>query len=354
MIVWHYCGMNQQTTQAPAYISQIAKSLKLDIVEVLPAQKGYRNHSYGLKLRDGTWLNFILYKDERGIVSTMHAAHRIGDYAARYGRPARFTYTGHIIKMVARPTLETIDDYPEIRYGGLYYYLPGETISWDAYTRQHLKLLGEEMGKLHATLKPARIGYFLPSVARMNQQWVGLMRRYFSHQTIIDAIETKLGITFGEAQQKQLRDFKKILEACDHVIDQQALHMDFVRGNILFLEEPELHISGILDFEKTARGHVLFDVARTLAFLLVDCKGKTPDKIYSYFIDSGYNKRGGGQLRQLFVRVNGHRYDVLEELVTYFMFYDWFKFLRHNPYEALHENEHFQRTTALLRQRGVL
>ncbi len=70
------------------------------------------------------------------------------------------------------------------------------------------------------------------------------------------------------------------------------LHMDFVRGNILYSQNHELRISGILDFEKAAYGSPLFDIARTYAFLLVDCKYKSEKEIGKYFLRSGYIKRG--------------------------------------------------------------
>jgi Ser/Thr protein kinase RdoA (MazF antagonist) len=44
-----------------------------------------------------------------------------------------------------------------------------------------------------------------------------------------------------------------------------------------------LAITGIIDFEKTAAGPRIFDIARTLAFLLVDCKAKTPAQVTNYF-----------------------------------------------------------------------
>jgi hypothetical protein len=119
--------------------------------------------------------------------------------------------------------------------------------------------------------------------------------------------------------------------------------MDFVRGNILFEGD---EISGILDFEKTASGHTVMDISRTLAFLLVDCKYKTIDKVIKYFLYSGYQKRGKN-------KDIGNDAD-RKILVEMFLFYDLYKFLLHNPYEFLQQNEHYVRTKDILIGRGVL
>jgi len=137
--------------------------------------------------------------------------------------------------------------------------------------------------------------------------------------------------------------YERLLSGCCRLPDTQQLHMDFVRGNILFEDE---RITGILDFEKTAVGHPLFDVARTLAFLLVDCKYKTEDEIYRYFLQSGYHKRGAAKL--------DYYPGLLERLVEFFLLHDFYKFLRHNPYESLNDNEHFVRTVSILTRGGVL
>jgi aminoglycoside phosphotransferase (APT) family kinase protein len=119
--------------------------------------------------------------------------------------------------------------------------------------------------------------------------------------------------------------------------------MDFVRGNILF---SGFEITGILDFEKTALGHPIMDMARTLAFLLVDCKYKTEEKVNKYFVQSGYTKRGANK-----ETINDDDRGLLVEM---FLLYDLYKFLRHNPYESLYENEHYIRTKDILVKYGVI
>jgi Ser/Thr protein kinase RdoA (MazF antagonist) len=100
-----------------------------------------------------------------------------------------------------------------------------------------------------------------------------------------------------------------------------------------------LVIGGILDFEKAAIGPTVLDLARTLAFLIVDCKYKPPHQIIRYFINSGYCKRGNQPLPDM---------KLLTTLVGMFLCLDLYQFLLHNPYESLEENEHFVRTKKMI------
>ena len=110
----------------------------------------------------------------------------------------------------------------------------------------------------------------------------------------------------------------------------------------------------MLDFEKTACGHPLFDIARSLAFLLVDCKYKTDQQIRKYFLYSGYQKRGNNHLPRVILIGKNRSSDLLEKLVDIFLTYDFYKFLKHNPYESLNSNEHYQRTRELLLSRKMI
>jgi Ser/Thr protein kinase RdoA (MazF antagonist) len=139
-----------------------------------------------------------------------------------------------------------------------------------------------------------------------------------------------------------LEKYRKLLEKLGSGPSQQPLHMDFVRGNILFDDDK---ITGILDFEKASLGHVIMDVSRTLAFLLVDCKYKTPEKVRKYFLKSGYFKDTGGKIINL---------KLMDLLIEMFLTYDFYKFLRHNPYESLLQNQHYLRTRDILINLGVI
>jgi Ser/Thr protein kinase RdoA (MazF antagonist) len=127
--------------------------------------------------------------------------------------------------------------------------------------------------------------------------------------------------------------------------------MDMVRGNILFdttADTPwqidDVRLSGVIDFEKTAIGLPVCDMARTLAFLLVDCL-KPADKISKYFIDSGYRKRGSMDIIHI---------ELLPYFIRLFLLHDFYKFLRHTPYESLRDNYHYGRTCVILKDYGMI
>lgn len=211
----------------------------------------------------------------------------------------------------------------------LYSYLPGSTISWEGYTMKHIKELGEYMGKLHRIL--GRVKYkdiVLENEIELSISHLKEMDKYFKDKGILDALKNKLQIHPSVDTKKYLKVFNELRS-----MDSQILHVDFVRGNILFNAKRE--ITGIIDFEKCSYGPRVLDIARTLAFLLVDCKYKAEEKIRKYFLMSGYVKRGEMKLPST---------KLINILVEYFLLYDFFKFLYHTPYESLKENEHFIRT----------
>lgn len=306
---------------------------------VLPGQKGYRNSSFPVTLQDGRMVNFILYKNERGMADRIKRANAAADFLAARGFAVRSTVDHRIIR-IADSTGE--------RYGALYDYLPGQTIPWEAYSRKHLKLLGKMMGDMHATLAELPKGN-LPSVAEEYRAIVGRMRQYFGDPQVSQAMTRKLGLKLSE---QRFDFYRELLQLCRQLPRQQALHMDFVRGNILFDATPR--ITGILDFEKAAYGHPLFDIARTLAFLLVDCKHKPPAEVRKSFLLSGYMRLGAARFTNVTLRWHGRTAVLLDQLTDLFLLYDFYKFLRHNPYEYLPDNEHFVRTRAALIGRGLL
>ncbi len=316
-------------------VEQILAMYDVRDARLLPVQRGYRNESYAALLSGGEYANLILYKREPGMLAVLRRANLVGDYLSARGFPARTTRDARILR------LQTAKPDRVARYAALYHYLPGSTIPWEGYTMEHLKQLGMAMSDMHRLLKAAPF--------TLNNQVTGeytviatRMQTYFSEPGVCDALVTKLGLQITVPER-----FFKLLAGCAELPNQQILHMDFVRGNILF--DSKAHITGVLDFEKASWGHPLLDVARTLAFLLVDCKYKTGVQVRKYFLRSGYNKRGSGSFK-----IIGGNARLLEELVDLFLFYDFYKFLRHNPYESLPQNKHFVRTCALLLQRQLL
>jgi Ser/Thr protein kinase RdoA (MazF antagonist) len=313
---------------SPKLIKRILQQYGQQPVAIKPMQTGYRSEIYPVVLESGNTINLILYKREPGILGHIKNANRLGDYLASCGLPARRTVDQRIIRA---------GQGEHALYGSLYCYLPGKTIPWEAYTMDHIKQLGGTMSRMHALLA-AMSRQDLPSVSNEYSQIVRRMQVYFSEAGVQQALRQKLRL-----QSPNLASYLPLLESLAHEPNQQALHMDFVRGNILF-EPGSSTVCGILDFEKAAWGPPIFDIARTLAFLLVDCKYKTEPKIRKYFLQSGYVKRGVAQLDDT----------QLEPLLNLFLTYDFYKFLRHNPYESLPENEHFTRTRDLLITRGIL
>lgn len=179
----------------------------------------------------------------------------------------------------------------------------------------------------------------------VTDEYLAIARRmhgYFQEAGVQQALHAKLELEANVPDR-----FFALLESCAGLPNQQALHMDFVRGNILF--DDRANITGVLDFEKAAWGHPLFDIARTLAFLPVDCKYKTEVEVRKYFLMSGYNKHGLGTFK-----ITSRNARLLERLTDLFLFYDFYKFLRHNPYESLPRNEHFVRTRDLLIKHRVI
>lgn len=315
-------------------IKRILEKYKLEWSEILTQQKGYRNLSNPVLLKNGEIINIILHKAEPGALSLINMANEVSGFAGGGGLPTRQLASDRIIKLSA-PEYE--------QYAAVYTYLPGSTIPWEAYTQTHIKLLGKGLSNLHARLKSLPNAKELPYAANEYYVLTEQMKDYFSDEGVRRAMQTKLRLRINPAIFNRLT---KLLKLSSTLPDQQALHMDFVRGNILYEKDNgALRISGILDFEKTAYGPPVFDIARTLAFLLVDCKYKHEDKVRKYFLASGYNKRGSSEFNET---------RLLEEMLSLFMLHDFYKFLKHNPYEFLEQNEHFVRTRRHLLSRDIV
>lgn len=323
--------MHQET------IERILQKYDQDYKSISEPQKGYRNQSFPVHLKDGSTVNLMLYKREPGILEKIKAANTVSEYLHKQGFPVRHAISPRIIQLKA-------DGY--LKYGALYNYLDGHTIPWEGYTQDHLKVVGKTMSDMHAALTDYSYDK-LPDVTDEYLDIVARMRGYFSDAPVQRALADKLLLRINP---EIFDEFVQLLTGTKLLPGKQPLHMDFVRSNILFGQDDgefKVKVSGILDFEKTAYGHPLFDIARTLAFLLVDCKYKEPAKVRKYFLGSGYIKRGEATLSSKYM-------GMLEPLLGLFLFYDFYKFLRHNPYESLPDNEHFMRTAQLLIPRHLV
>lgn len=321
-------------------VTVIAKAYGLQVSRLLPMQTGYRNKNYPIILENGKIVNIIIFKREENTQLLIRNSNRVANYLAGQGFPARNSFDARILQLTNKQPKQ---------YAAIYNYLPGNTIPWEAYTMDHIKSLGKCMSDMHSVLSglPKNNLY---SITHICEQQLQSMQKYFNNPGIISALLSKLNIQISPAI---LRKFEESLSYYDHLPNQQPLHMDFVRSNILFSHNSS-DISGVLDFEKTAFGSPVFDIARTLAFLLVDCKYKTEDQVMKYFLKSGYIKRGKANHYYYQIKTKIGKILPLGELVNYFLLYDLYKFLKHNPYETLNTNEHFLRTRDILISRGLL
>lgn len=300
------------------------------------SQKGYRNESYPIRGVDGNVINLIFFKKEEGILRRVKRADMTADAAHSAGLPVRIQYDKRLLQVAGG------------QYAGLYTYLSGTTVAWEAMTMKHIKLLGQAMADMHTALcssKPADDYEVVDELVALTER----MQRYFDQPEVVTAMSDKLGV----AVDRSVFDvFRSILVKVARLPGQQLIHMDMVRGNILFdaakpsdrWQIDDIALTGVIDFEKAGVGHPLFDIARTLAFLHVDSQ-KPISKINSYFLDSGYHKRGGQPLPQP---------HVLALLTRFFLLHDFYKFLRHTPYESLQHNYHYTRTRDLLKTYGII
>ena len=311
-------------------LPRVLKFYGIEYQRIFDFQKGYRNEIWPVLTSDNRMLNVTFYKREAAIVNRIARADKVSAFVADQGLPARQRFDNRTL---------TLKNENITTYIGVYDYLPGQTIPWESYTMEKIKTLGATMSNMHFILSAGPL-VALPSVYDEYIEIVGRMKQYFLQLTVADAVARKLNLIVSL---DRFDDYINLLELYKTKSGQQPLHMDFVRGNILFDGDA---ISGILDFEKTALGHPVMDISRTLAFLMVDCKYKTIDKVVKYFLHSGYQKRGKN-------KDIGNDID-RNLLVEMFLMYDFYKFLRHNPYESLSLNQHYLRTADILAKRGVI
>ena len=333
-------------------VPQVLSKYGITYKKILKQQKGYRNESYPVLLADDNLLNLIFYKREIKILERIKRADIVSGYLYDVGMPVRNRYDRRTV-IINSNGLAT--------FTALYNYLPGQTISWESYTTKHIKLLGRAMSDMHYNLRQ------MPSNDLINQNLItGELRvliykmiKYFYDESVKKALKDKLQLGLDI---NKLISIRRLLRSLADMPDQQAIHMDMVRGNVLFdssntddfWQMDGVAISGIIDFEKTVFANPIFDIARTLAFLLVDCVYKNQSKVYDYFLYSGYIKRGQAR----FSPNDSHNvlsyHIILDSLICLFLIHDFYKFLIHTPYESLIDNHHFVRTRDILINRAVI
>lgn len=323
---------------------------------------GFRNQCFQIFTTGKRQYVCIVYKNERGIEEMIIAAHSVSNFLKKREFPVRYP-----IKSLTGEEFIKLRDGRSIQKIALYNYLIGRTIPWEAYTRRHLKSIGMMLSDMHYVLSQNReikseklkvknennqlnvMIKQLPRWTRVTQKEIQDMLRYFSE--VEPWIEKKLVV------QLRWNDIKtsltNLVKSCSQ-FGQGILHYDFTRGNILFSTKLDKQLDiypivGVLDFEKVCYGPIIADVARTLAFLLVDCKYKDEKTVRKRFLISGYQRRGKNKLM-----IDDIWKVQQEKLIQFFWLRDFWKFLEHNPYEYLYMNEHYLRTRNLLVQYGLL
>src|SRR5690606_18049004 len=129
-------------------VPKVTAAYGLDVVSIGPSQKGYRNESYRLALVSGEEVNLIFHKSEQDALGRIKSADIASRSLAEVSLPVRTRYDKRILKL---------SDGRRNVYAGLYTYLPGSTIPWEAYTMDHIKLLGWIMSDMHAVWRSSEV-----------------------------------------------------------------------------------------------------------------------------------------------------------------------------------------------------
>ncbi|MEA3357347.1 MAG: phosphotransferase [Patescibacteria group bacterium] len=327
-------GVIQKNYDIPLHKSQ---TIRLE-----NSNQGYMNTCIQVSLHNPTQTYIaIIYNrprystDQSRII--LDDAYKAAKYLHDHGLPCRIPI---LTKRKKRLIKFSMEDTKSEHIMGLYNFLPGNTLPWESYTRRHLRALGKCMAEMHRLLKD------FPHQTTSLPRWSDYLRNDYSKlksyfQKNSPAIKKKLSLQVNIKDCTELTKslHPKSLHPKSH---EQTIHYDFVRGNILFSSEKHIltyPITGILDFEKAMIASTAVDIARTLSFLLVDCKYKSDQEIITYFLKEGYVALG---------KANSPRFDQLNNLMIYFWLRDLWKFLTGNPYNDLHLNYHYTETVRRL------
>lgn len=313
-------------------------------IKIKEYKQGYMNYVLNISTKKGQIFTGVLFNYNRYngdfAKKMLENINICANYLTRFNIPVRKALLNKSGK-----TISIINLNQKQRFFTLYKYLEGNTISWEAYTRRHLRSMGQTLALIHNkwTNFNGNISYIPKWEEYFNIDSINLMN-YFDTNYI--HIAKKLGIKLNADYIKLLiNNIKKISKSSK--LKKQLIHCDFVRGNILFdnIKYKNIYkITGVLDFEKTLIGPIEFDICRTIAFLLVDCKYKSYKEIFYYFLQDGYFKGKN-------ISINP---ETFQYLIRYFITRDLWKFLQCNPYENLYLNYHFNKTVKLLKNLNLL
>ncbi|EKD49417.1 MAG: hypothetical protein ACD_63C00149G0003 [uncultured bacterium] len=145
---------------------------------------------------------------------------------------------------------------------GVYSYVHGESILWQAYSSKKIK---SAVSYLYFFHKSSRSFQDKNSCARILRSVADLKAKIEEFKSPFFKIEKK-------------RACEILSELYDAVAEREdeltVLHGDYGRGNIIFEKEK---VTGMIDFESVCLGHPVFDVGHFLGTLLVDTLWQAPD-----------------------------------------------------------------------------
>jgi len=327
----------------------VKKYYCLSVSRVRKLEGGFRNQCFKVDSDNKSYV-LIIYKAEKGIRKLIDNAHSVASLLHSKGFPVRTNLKTKNEKDYIYKKILGI-----YHFIALYNFLEGVTIPWEAYTRRHLKSIGKTLSDLHYTFKQSevvkikRLRIDLPEWDLITSKEISSMKKYFKkvEPWIIKKLKLKLNWLNID------KTFKNLIKDTN-TYPRNIMHYDFVRGNILFSNKLNKNldiypITGILDFEKVCIGPEIADIARTLAFLLVDCKFKDVITVRKRFLISGYIKRGKNKLNHYIFKTKE-----FNNLLIFFWLRDFWKFLVYNPYEYLYMNEHYKRTRQVLLDSKIL
>lgn len=202
-------------------------------------------------------LNLVIFNNEIGSIETIQIQNKACSELAKLNLSFQIRYPkSRIIQIINKKNnFETL--------ACLYNYIEGQTISWENYTSSRLKQIGKCLAELHLGFEALNFDRRLLSKLYPQKQicldQTREMKSYFARLEVKLAMYKKLGIILNV-------NFEKLESLVSQIeSENKVLHMDFVRGNIIW-DEDQNRIVGIIDFEKMSLGKVEFDIARTLVF----------------------------------------------------------------------------------------
>lgn len=312
-------------------LNNLSNTYGLEFIQILNhSEKGYRNKNLILKTTDKSY-NLVIYKREKGILTTIKSTNQFYKYLNSNNIPTR-----KVIRTKSKKDIIVLKSNNINYYASLYSFIEGSTLPWEGWNKSHLKTIGCILALIHSFKIPEDLNY-LSNVVDIEIEHLNRMQTYFSNEDVSKALSIKLKLIVNKDYLESFYSTFTILRSQKNI---SLLHMDLVRGNVIWNNK---NLAGIIDGEKVCKGLPIFEIARTFSFLLVDCKYKTAKEVFKYFLVKGYLKE-----TSLF---NG---ELLQTLVDFYLIYDFYKFLKHSPYESLEKNEHFLRTRFILLKRKIL